>query len=76
MTDTYISSLIAELEEWRDDMNAHNPSYSMNLGSKSFSADQIIEHIKKDTEDGKMLVSMLTKYSVYRFKKFLNKPLV
>jgi len=44
----------------------------MNIGRKSYTAKEIVEHIEQDTPDGRVLVNMLAKYSINRFKNFVN----
>jgi len=70
--DPLTQELIAELKGWRDEILAHNPRYTMNIGRKSYTAKEIVEHIEQDTPDGRVLVNMLAKYSINRFKNFVN----
>ena len=38
-----------------------NPSFSMVVGRKAFTIDQIVEHVEKQTEDGEQLLDMIVK---------------
>ena len=47
--------LIEAVRSWANKEKAHNPSFHLILGRKSFTIDQIVEHIEKGTEEGREL---------------------
>lgn len=47
------------IHSWADRQKAHNPSYSLAVGKKVFTVDQIVEHIEKGTPEGKDLVKRI-----------------
>lgn len=59
--------LVEAILSWAEKQRAHNPSFRLVIGKKSFSIDQIVEHIKKDTEDGKLLKQMIFKTATNLF---------
>lgn len=51
--------LVDAVRDWAAKEKAHNPSFALVLGRKSFTIDQIVEHIEKDTLDGRELRKMI-----------------
>ena len=41
------------IRHWAKKEKTHNPSFALVLGRKSFTIDQLVEHLEKDTEDGR-----------------------
>jgi len=53
--------LVEAIRSWAERERAHNPTFSLVVGKKAFSIDQIVEHIERDTKDGRMLRKMILK---------------
>ncbi len=47
--------LVEAVRDWAEKQKAHNPAFNLVHGRKSFTVDQIVEHIEKDTEEGREL---------------------
>lgn len=62
--------LLEAVIDWAEKQKSHNPSFSFVVGNKSFTADQIVEHIKKDTEDGRVLKKMILKTATSLFFRY------
>ena len=68
--DPWTEELIKEIKNWASIQKRRNPLYSLNIGPKSFTIDQIVEHVDKKTPEGKQLLRMLAKYAILRFHKY------
>jgi len=44
---------------WAEKEKEDNPSFSLVVGKRSFTVDQIVEHVQKGTEEGDMLLDMV-----------------
>ena len=53
--------------------NQHNPSWRFVMGNRSFKAEELIEHIEKSTEEGKLLLEMIEDTAVDLFMRPTNK---
>ncbi len=62
--DPLVKSFYESLHEWEEREKANNPSFRLFYGRKSFSIDQIVEHIEKDTDEGKVLKKMIFKAAI------------
>lgn len=51
--------LVEAVQDWAVKQKSHNPSFNLVLGRKSFTVDQIVEHIEKNTEEGRELKKMI-----------------
>lgn len=51
--------LVQSIRDWAAKEQKHNPAFSLVVGRKNFTIDQIVEHIEKDTEEGRMLKKMI-----------------
>ncbi len=51
--------LVEAVRDWATKEKAHNPSFNLAIGRKIFTVDQIVEHIEKDTEEGRELKKMI-----------------
>jgi len=52
------------VKEWADRERKNNPSFSLVVGDKALTIDQIIEHIEEETELGKQLYGMVVDTAV------------
>ena len=59
--------LVEVIRNWAEKEKAHNPSFSFVVGRKSFTIDQIVDHIENGTEEGKMLRKMILKTATSLF---------
>lgn len=57
--DPLVESFYESLRDWAKNEKAHNPSFSLAYGRKIFKIDEIVEHIEKDTEEGRALKKMI-----------------
>jgi len=51
--------LLEEIRNWADKEKTHNPTFSFVVGRKAFTVDEIVEHIEKDTPEGRELKKMI-----------------
>ena len=51
--------LLEAVKAWAEREKRHNPTFSLVVGNKMFTIDQIVEHMEKDTEEGRMLRKMI-----------------
>lgn len=58
------------IKDWAEHERTHNPSFSLVVGSKSFTVDQVEQHIMKGTEEGLQLYRMIFQAGA---ELFLNK---
>ena len=49
--------------------NMHNPSWRFVLGNRSFKAEELVEHLEKGTEEGKLLLEMIEDTAVDLFMR-------
>ena len=62
--------LLDAVRSWAEKERAHNPSFSLVVGKRSFTIDQIVEHIEKGTEEGQMLRKMIFKTATDLFFRY------
>ena len=53
--------LVEAIRDWADKERTHNPSIRLVLGRKIFTIDEVVEHIEKNTEEGRELKKMIFK---------------
>ena len=70
--DPWTQDLVETLKEWVGKEKRHNPSWSLTVGVKTFSLDQVLEHVEKRTPEGKMLLKMVSRMAVDRFNRAIN----
>lgn len=51
--------IVDAVKKWADGEKENNPSFSLLIGRKAFTIDQIVEHVEKQTEDGEKLMDMI-----------------
>lgn len=73
LVDPWTQDLIKEIDKWIDEEKKENPSWSLVIGARSFSLDQIREHINEQTPEGKMILRMVAKMAIDRFKRQVTK---
>ena len=62
--------LIKAVKEWAEKEKSRNPSFSLVVGKKAFTIDEIIDHIEKNTEEGKMLKTLILKTATDLFFRY------
>ena len=70
--DPWTQDLVESLKDWVNREKKHNPGWSLIMGSKSFSLDQVVEHVEKRTPEGKTLLRMVSRMAVDRFNRAVN----
>jgi len=62
--------LIKAVKEWAEKEKSRNPSFSLVVGRKAFTIDEIVDHIEKNTEEGKMLKTLILKTATDLFFRY------
>lgn len=64
MTDKRIKEAV---KNWAEKERINNPSFSLVVGDKALTIDQIVEHVDKNTELGQQLYGMIVDTAVNLF---------
>lgn len=67
--DPWTTDVIEAVKGWVKEEKGSNPSWSLIVGSKSFSLDQLEEHLDERTPEGQMILKMIARMAVDRFKR-------